>query len=50
MRALLPDQEAIEHVLVKKQNEKIKAKGKAATAWPEAKSNPKHKALGGATG
>ncbi len=48
--ALLTDLEAIEHVMVEKQNKKLKAKGKAATAWPEAKSNPKHKASGGPTG
>ncbi len=43
-RALLPDLEAIEQVMVEKQQEKLKAKGKAATARPEAKSNPKRKA------
>jgi hypothetical protein len=48
--ALLPDLEAIEHVMVEKHNEKLKAKGKAATARPKAKSNPKHKASGGLTG
>jgi hypothetical protein len=31
-RALLPDQEAIECIMVEKQNKKLKAKGKAATA------------------
>jgi hypothetical protein len=31
--------------MVEKQNEKLKAKGKAATACPEAKSNPKRKVL-----
>ncbi len=50
MRALLPDVEAIEQVMVEKQQERLKAKGKAATAWPEAKSNPKQKASGDPTG
>jgi hypothetical protein len=49
-RALLPDLGAIKQVMVKKQNERLKAKSKAATAWPEAKSNPKQKASGGPTG
>ena len=40
-RALLPDLEAIKQVMVEKQQETLKAKGKAATAWPDAKSNPK---------
>jgi hypothetical protein len=31
-RALLPDLEAIEQVMVEKQQDKLKAKGKAATA------------------
>ncbi len=31
---LLPDLEAIERVTVEKQNKKLKAKGKASTAWP----------------
>ncbi len=48
--ALLPDLEAIEQVMVEKQQEKLKAKGKSATARPEAKGNPKHKASGGPTG
>ncbi len=48
--AFLPDLEAIEQVTVEKQQEKLKAKGKAATALPEAKSNPKQKASGGPTG
>jgi hypothetical protein len=47
---LLPDPEAIEHVMVEKHNEKLKAKGNASTARSEAKSNPKHKASGGPTG
>jgi hypothetical protein len=49
-RAMLPDLEAIKQVMVENQNEKLKAKGKAATAWPEAKSNPEQKASGGPTG
>jgi hypothetical protein len=49
-RVLLPYLEAIEQVMVKKQQEKLKAKGKATAAWPEAKSNPKQKASGGPTG
>jgi hypothetical protein len=48
-RVLLPDLEAIEWVIVEKQNERLMAKGKAATARPEAKSNPKRKASGGPT-
>jgi hypothetical protein len=47
---LLPDLEAVEHVMVEKQNKKLKAKGKASTAWPESKSNPKCNASGGPTG
>jgi hypothetical protein len=39
--ALLPDLETIERIMVEKQNEKLKAKGKAATAQPEAKSKTK---------
>jgi hypothetical protein len=50
MHTLLLDLEAIEHVMVEKQNKKLKAKGKASTAWPKAKSNPKRKASGGLTG
>jgi hypothetical protein len=50
MRTLLPDLEAIECVMVEKHNKKLKAKGKASTAWPKAKSNPKCKASGGPTG
>jgi hypothetical protein len=45
--ALLSDLEAIERVMVEKQNEKLKANGKASTAHPDAKSNPKRKASGG---
>jgi hypothetical protein len=41
IRALLPDLEAIEQVMVEKLQDKLKAKGKAAIALPEAKSNPK---------
>jgi hypothetical protein len=48
--ALLPDLEAIEQVMVEKQNKKLKAKGKAATAPPKAKINPKRKASVGPTG
>jgi hypothetical protein len=47
--ALLPDLEAIERIMVEKHNKKLKAKGKAATAHPEAKSNTKCKASGGPT-
>ncbi len=50
MCALLPDLEAIKQVMVEKQQEKLKANGKAATAQPEAKSNPKQKVSGGPTG
>ncbi len=32
-RMLLPDLEAIEHVMVEKHNKKLKAKGKASIAW-----------------
>jgi hypothetical protein len=49
-RALLLDLEAIEWVMVKKQNEKLKAKGKATSAHPETKSNPRRKMSGGLTG
>jgi hypothetical protein len=49
-RALLPDLEAIECIMVEKQNKKLKANGKAATARSKAKSNPKRKASGGPTG
>jgi hypothetical protein len=48
--ALLPDLEAIKRVMVEKQNKKLKAKGKIATARPEAKSNPKREASGGPIG
>jgi hypothetical protein len=47
---LLLDLEAIKQVVVEKQSEKLKAKGKAISACPEAKSNPKRKASGGPTG
>jgi hypothetical protein len=50
MRALLPDLEAIKHIMVEKQHEKVKVKGKAATARPEAKGNPMRKASGGLNG
>jgi hypothetical protein len=49
-RVLLPNLEAIEKVMVEKQQEKLKAKGKAAIARPEAKVNPKQKVSGGPTG
>ncbi len=45
--ALLPDLEAIEWVMVEKQNEKLKAKGNAIPAHPNCKSNPKRKLSGG---
>jgi hypothetical protein len=35
-RTLLPDLEAIKQVMVEKHNKKLKAKGKAGTAWYEA--------------
>jgi hypothetical protein len=47
---LLPDLDAIEHVMVVKHNKKLKAKGKASIAWSKAKSNPKCKASGGPNG
>jgi hypothetical protein len=50
MPTLLPDLEAIKRVMVEKQNKKLKAKGMAARARPEAKGNPKCKASGGPTG
>jgi hypothetical protein len=46
---LIPDLEAIEGVMVENQQDKLKAKGKAATAQPGAKGNPKQKASGGPT-
>jgi hypothetical protein len=46
---LLPNLEAIEWVIVEKQNKKLKAKGKATPAHPDAKSNPKRKASGGSS-
>ncbi len=45
--ALLPDLEAIERVMDEKQNEKLKAKGKATADRPDTKSSPKRKASGG---
>jgi hypothetical protein len=48
-RALLPDLEDIEQVMVEKQNEMLKAKGEATSAHPEAKSNPKRTASGGSS-
>jgi hypothetical protein len=50
MRALLPDLEAIKRVMVEKQQEKLKVKGKVATAQHKVKGNPKRKASGGPTG
>ncbi len=47
---LLPHLEAIEQVMVERQNKKLKAKGKAGTAQSKAKSNSKRKASGGPTG
>ncbi len=47
---LLLDLEAIEQVIVEKHNKKLKAKGKAGPARPEAKRNPKRKVSGGLTG
>jgi hypothetical protein len=49
-RTLLPDLEAIEQVMVEKQSDKLKAKGKGGTAPSEAKGNPKRKASGSPTG
>ncbi len=40
---LLPGLEAIERVMVEKQNEKLKVKVKATAARPDAKSSPKRK-------
>ncbi len=50
MPTLLPDLEAIKRVMVEKQNKKLKTKGKAVTAQPETKGNPKSKASRGSTG
>jgi hypothetical protein len=47
---LLPDQEAIERVMVEKKGVNLKEKGKGSTAPSKAKGNPKHKASGGPTG
>jgi hypothetical protein len=44
---LLLDLENTHHVMVEKQNEKFKVKGKASTVCPDAKGNPKRKASGG---
>ncbi len=46
MHALLLDLDNIKGVMVEKQHKKLKAKGKAATAQPEAKSNPITRCLG----
>jgi hypothetical protein len=48
-RVLLPDLEAIELVVVKKQNEKLKVKGKATPAQPDVKINLKRMAFGGSS-
>jgi hypothetical protein len=45
-RALLQDLEAFEQVMVKKQNEKLKMKGNATAALPEANRIPRGKHLG----
>jgi hypothetical protein len=45
--ALLQDLEAIEWVMVEKQNERLKANGKATPACPDTKSSPKRKASEG---
>jgi hypothetical protein len=47
---LLPDLEAIERVMVEKQSQKLKAKGKGGTAQSKAKGTRKRKASGGLTG
>ncbi len=47
--ALLPNLEAIEWVIVEKQNENLKAKGKATAARPDVKSSPNRKASGGSS-
>ncbi len=47
MCVLLPDLEAIKQVMFEKQNKKLKVKGKATAAHPEAKSNSKRKMSGG---
>jgi hypothetical protein len=41
MRVLLPDLDAVEWVMVEKQNEKLQVIGKATAAHPNAKSSPK---------
>jgi hypothetical protein len=45
-RALLPDLEAIERVIVVKHNKKLKAKGKAATAHPKPRVTQSARCLG----
>jgi hypothetical protein len=47
--ALLPDLEAIEWVMVEKQKEKLKEKGKATAAHLDTKSSPKRKVSGGSS-
>jgi hypothetical protein len=46
---LLPNLEAIERVMVEKQNENLKANGKATAARPDVKSSPNRKASGGSS-
>jgi hypothetical protein len=48
-RTLLPDPEAIKHVMVEKKGANLNAKGKGSTAPSEAKSTLKRKASGGPT-
>jgi hypothetical protein len=47
--ALLPILEAIKWVMAEKQDKTLKAKGKASTAHPNAKSDPKRKASRGSS-
>ncbi len=47
--ALLLDLEAIDWVMVEKQNKKLKAKGKATAARPDVKRSSKRKASGGSS-
>jgi hypothetical protein len=46
---LLSDLENIKQVKVENKTEKLKAKGKASTARPNAKNNPKIEAYGGSS-
>jgi hypothetical protein len=50
MHTLLLDLKAIEQVMVEKQSQKLKAKGKGGTAPSEARGSPKRKASGGPSG